>query len=146
MDFIVYRVIFRAQEQLEIKNLTLSFRNLDFEKPIIVHPKFISDLKTLSEKNQNIINIQNIEEVLIIGNPKIDYPFNYYLVLLLTEKSDRKKTGYLISNVKKLGDIIIGIWPFNTQLEKLIRENIRETFNEILKNPNKYNSITLISQ
>ena len=146
MDFIVYKVIFKAQEQFEIKNLTLSFRSLDFEKPIIVHPKFISDLKTLSEKNQNILNIQNIEEVLIIGNPTIDYPYNYYLVLLLTEKSDEKKTGYLISNIKKLGDTVIGIWPFNTQLEKLIRDNIRETFNEILRNPNKYNSITLISQ
>lgn len=146
MDSVVYKVIFKAHEQLENKNLTLSFRSLDFEKPIIVNPKFIFDLKTLSEKSQNILNIQNIEEVLIIGNQTTDYAYNYYLVLLLTEKSDGKKTGYLISNVKKLGDIIIGIWPFNTLLEELKRVNIRETFNEVLNNPNKYNNITLISQ
>ncbi|MFX1503572.1 MAG: hypothetical protein ACFFDH_21600 [Promethearchaeota archaeon] len=146
MDSIIYKVIFRAQKKLENKNLTLSFKNLDFEKPISLPVKFILELKKLSEKNQQIINFQNIEEVLIIGNPTVDYSYNYYLVILYTIKSDGNKIGYLIGNVKKLGDVIIGIWPFNTQLKDLTRKKVLEIYNDIIKNPNKYSNICLISQ
>ena len=146
MDSIIYKVIFRAQKKLENKNLTLSFKNLDFEKPISLPVKFILELKKLSEKNQQIINFQNIEEVLIIGNPTVDYSYNYYLVILYTIKSDGNKIGYLIGNVKKLGDVIIGIWPFNTQLKDLTRKKVLEIYDDIIKNPNKYSNICLISQ
>lgn len=146
MDSFIYKVIFRAHEQFENKNLVLSFKNVDFEKPISIPAKFILDLKKLSEKNQHIINFQNIEEVLIIGNPPVDYIYNYYLVVLYTIKSDGKKTGYLIGNVKKLGDIIIGVWPFNINLKDMMGERILKTYNDILENPNKFSSICLISQ
>jgi hypothetical protein len=146
MDSIIYKVIFRAQNELENKNLILSFKNLEFEKPISIPARFILELKKLSEKNQHILNFQNIEEVLIIGNPMIDYAYNYYLVILYTVKSDGNMSGYLIGNVKKLGDIIIGIWPFNTTLKDLTGEIILETYNDIIENPNKYSNICLISQ
>jgi hypothetical protein len=146
MDLIIYKVIFRAHERLENENLTLSFKNLDAEKPISVPTNFISELKNLSEQNQHIINFQNIEEVLIIGTPLVDYSYNYYLVVLLTAKSNREKIGYLIGNVKKLGDIIIGIWPFNTPIKDITGEKILKTYHEIIENPNNYSSICLISQ
>jgi len=145
MNSVIFKVIFRALEQFENKNLTLSFRNLEFEKPISVPAKF-SEFKKVNEKISNLINFQNIEEVLIIGKPLVDYSHNYYLVLLCTFKEDGKKIGYLISNVKNLGDIIIGVWPFNLQLKNLTRLKILESFNDFLENPDKFSSICLISQ
>ena len=146
MASIIYKVIFRAHEQFEHKNLTLSFKRLEFKKPISIPAKFTLELKKLSETNQNIINFQNIEEVFIIGNPTVDHTYNYYLVILYTKKSNGKKIGYLIGNVKNLGDIVIGVWPFNTYLPDLSEEKILETYNDMMQNPNNYKSICLISQ
>ncbi|MFX1418624.1 MAG: hypothetical protein ACFE9N_06865, partial [Promethearchaeota archaeon] len=108
--------------------------------------KFIIELKKKSEKNKQVLNFQNIEEVLIIGNPTFKYSYNYYIVILFTIKSDGKKVGYLIGNVKNLGDIIIGIWPFNISPRDITKEKVLETCNDIIENPNKYSSICLISQ
>ena len=146
MNSVIYKVIFRAHQQFENKNLTLSFKNLEFEKPVTIPTKFILELKKISEKNNHIINFQNIEEVLIIGNPIVDYPYNYYLIILYTVKSDAKKIGYLIGNVKNIGDIIIGIWPFNIHIKDITDDKIINTFNEIIENPDKFSSICLITQ
>ncbi|MEE9376634.1 MAG: hypothetical protein V3V33_01190 [Candidatus Lokiarchaeia archaeon] len=146
MDSIIFKVIFRAQEQFENKNLTLSFKHLVFENPLSVQAQSILELKKLSETNHHIINFQNIEEVLIIGNPVDDFIYNYYLVILFSLKADGKKTGYLIGNIKKLGDVIIGVWPFNSQLKNTTGQKVLETYNDIIGNPHKYSNICLISQ
>jgi hypothetical protein len=146
MNSIIYKVIFRALEQFESKNLTLSFRSLKLEKPISLPAKFFEDLEKKSEKDNHFINFQNIEEVLIIGNPILDYSYNYFLVILCTSKLDGKKTGYLIGNVKNLGDIIIGVWPFNKQIKELTEDKVFDLFNEIIENPDKFSSICLITQ
>ncbi|MFX1569785.1 MAG: hypothetical protein ACFFCV_15630 [Promethearchaeota archaeon] len=145
MDSIIYKVIFRAHEQFEHKNLTLSFKSLEFKKPISIS-KFILELKNLSEIKQHIISFQNIEEVLIIGNPTIERTYNYYLVILYTHKSNKKKIGYLIGNVKNLGDIIIGVWPFNRDLKDLSEEIVLESYNDMMQNPGNYTTICLITQ
>jgi len=146
MNSVIYKVIFRALEQFENNNLTLSFRNLELEKPVSLPAKFFLELKKTSEKINHVINFQNIEEVLIIGNPSVDYTYNYYLVILCTSKSDGKKTGYLIGNVKNLGDIIIGVWPFNKHLKDLTGDKVLDSCNDIIRNPDKFSSICLISQ
>jgi len=146
MDSIIFKVIFRAQEQFENKNLTLSFKHLAFENPLSIPVTSILELKKLSETNQHIITFQNIEEVLIIGNPIDDYLYNYYLVILFSLKTDGKKTGFLIGNIKKLGDLIIGVWPFNTQIKNTSGEIILDTYNDIIKSPHNYSNICLISQ
>jgi len=146
MNSVIYKVIFRTPQQFEPKNLTLSFKNLEFEKPISIPGKFIFELKKISEKNNHIINFQNIEEVLTIGNPTVDYQYNYYLVILYIFKLDAKKIGYLIGNVKNLGDIIIGIWPFNIHIKDITEDYVIKTCNEIIENPNKFSSICLITQ
>ncbi|NVM38097.1 MAG: hypothetical protein HWN81_21065 [Candidatus Lokiarchaeota archaeon] len=146
MDSIIFKVIFRAQEQFENKNLTLSFKHLAVENPLSIRAKSILELKKLSETNQHIINFQNIEEVLIIGNPEDDIKYNYYLVILFSLKADGKKTGYLIGNIKKLGNVIIGVWPFNIQFKDKTGKKILETYNDIIENPLNYSNICLISQ
>lgn len=146
MNSIIYKVIFRAQGQFENKNLTLSFKNLNFKKPLSISELSLLELKNLNEKNQHIIKFQNIEEILIIGKPTVDYIYNYYLVLLFSTESDKRKMGYLIGNVKNLGDIIIGIWPFNTNNNNITEKKILETYNDVIKNPANYSSICLISQ
>lgn len=146
MDSIIYKVIFGAHEQFEHKNLTLSFKSLDFKKPISIPARFTLELKKLSETNQNIISFQNIEEVLIIGTPTIQHNYNYYLVILYTHKSNREKIGYLIGNVKNFGDIIVGVWPFNRDLKNLSEDVVLESYNDIMQNPGDYNTICLITQ
>ena len=146
MNSVIYKVVFRSYQQFENKNLTLSFKHIDSEKPISIPAKFILELKKISEKNNHIINFQNIEEVLIIGNPTIDHTYNYYIVILYTHKSNGKKIGFLIGNVKNLGDIIIGVWPFNRDLKDLSEEIILESYNEMMQNPDNYNTICLITQ
>ncbi|MCK4382017.1 MAG: hypothetical protein KAW66_01870 [Candidatus Lokiarchaeota archaeon] len=144
MDSIIYKVIFKAFEQFENKNLTLSFKDLGAKNPITIPAKFILELKNLSEKNDKVVYFQNIEEVIIVGNVKTNYSFNYYLVILFT--SNGEKQGYLIGNIKKFGDIIIGVWPFNQQLSKMTPETIHKNYNNIIKNPNNFSKICLISQ
>ncbi|MFX1376476.1 MAG: hypothetical protein ACFFA0_11750 [Promethearchaeota archaeon] len=146
MDSIIYKVIFKAIQQFDNKNLTLNFKNLDFKKPITIPSRFNRDLKDLSEKSDKVIFFQNIEEVLILGNIRPSVEFNYYMVLLFTFKSSGEKQGYLIGNVKNMGDLVIGIWPFNQQISELTPENILENYSNILKKPNKYNKVCLISQ
>ncbi|MFX1365135.1 MAG: hypothetical protein ACFFCE_17910 [Promethearchaeota archaeon] len=146
MDSFIFKVIFRAQEQLETKNLTLSFKSLNFKKPLSIPEVSLLELKKLAELNQEIINFQNIEEILIIGNPAVDYTYNYFLVLLFSKKKEGKKTGYLIGNIKKFGDIMIGVWPFNTQMKGISEQTLLDTVNDIIKNPGNYDNICLISQ
>ncbi|MFX0028972.1 MAG: hypothetical protein ACFE8B_07170 [Candidatus Hermodarchaeota archaeon] len=141
MDSIIYKVIFKAISQFDNKNLDLIFRNLTFEKPLT-----ILNLTALGDKSKNIIFFQNIEEVIPIGNinPSLDY--NYYKVILFTRKSNGEKKGYLIGNAKNVGDIIIGIWPFNQQNSDLSPETILNSYDDLLNNPGKYSKICVISQ
>ncbi len=145
MNPVIYKVIFRALEQFENRNLTLSFKNLEFNNPISLPNRF-REFRDTSGSIGHVMNFQNIEEVLIIGNPSVEYSYNYYLVILCTSKEDGKKRGFLIGNVKNLGDIIIGVWPFNMHLNNLTRENVLNSFKDIIENPDKFNSICLITQ
>ncbi|MFX0083898.1 MAG: hypothetical protein ACFE94_19295 [Candidatus Hodarchaeota archaeon] len=145
MDSIIYKVIFKAIQHFEYKNLTLNFKNLTFEEPLTIPSNFILELKNLSEKFEKIIFFQNIEEVIIVGNIKPNIDYNYYRVILFTLKSDGEKQGYLIGNIKDIGDMIIGIWPFNRQVSELTPEIIVENYHDIIKNPGNYSKICLIS-
>jgi len=144
MDSIIYKVIFKAIEQIENKNLSLSFKYLSAKNPITIPAKFILELKSLSEKNDHVVYFQNIEEVIVVGNVKANFNFNYYLVVLFIINGE--KQGYLIGNIKNLGDITIGIWPFNQQLSQMNPESIRKTYNNIINNPDNFSKICLISQ
>jgi hypothetical protein len=146
MDSIIFKVIFKATESSAEKNLNLSFKYLNTEEPIIVPANTIQKLKSLNEAENEIIYFTNIEEVIIVGNVDHNYTYNYYLVLLFTLKTNGEKRGYLIGNVKNLGDLIIGIWPFNLPSSQSNSENVIENFDDIINNPRNYTKICLISQ
>ncbi|KKN69662.1 hypothetical protein LCGC14_0438510 [marine sediment metagenome] len=145
MDSMFYKVIFKAIENVENKNLMMSFKNLNSTTPIAIPSEFINKLRDLSENLENIIHFQNIEEVLIIGNLVSRYNHNYYLINLF-ERVNGEKQGYLIGNVNELGDIVLGVWPFNRQLLKLTPDVIINTFDEMIKSPTNYRKICIISQ
>jgi len=145
MDSVFYKVIFKAIEDVENVNLMMSFKNLNLINPIAIPSEFINKLRDLSEELENVIHFQNIEEVLIIGNFVPRYKYNYYLINLF-EKVNGKKQGYLIGNVNKLGDIIIGVWPFNRQLLEVTPDVIINSFKEMIESPNNYRKICIISQ
>jgi len=146
MESIIYKVIFKAIQQSENKNLTLNFRNVNLENPLIIPSKLLPKLIDLSDKSNEIIFFQNIEEVIVIGNMRPKFVYNYYRVLLFILKSNKEKRGYLISNVKDIGDIIIGVWPFNQKESEITPEIILKKLNDFLNNPKNYSNICVISQ
>ena len=144
MDSIIYKVIFKAIEQFENRNLTLSFKDLNVKNPIPIPANLILELRNLSTKNNKVISFQNIEEVIVVGNTETKFRYNHYLVILFT--SNGEKQGHLIGNVKNLGDILIGVWPFNLQVSNMTPEIILEHYINIIKNSEKFSNICLISQ
>ena len=144
MSDIIYKVIFKGTESDQEELLTLTFNSIFSEKPFNVSPHYISTIKRLSEKNQNIINFQNIEEVIKIGEGSILYSYNYYIVILYIMKSNMKKEGFLIGNAKKFGDILIGIWPFNENISSLTSEIIVKKFDFLINHPKDFENICII--
>ncbi|MFW9945964.1 MAG: hypothetical protein ACFFDX_03960 [Candidatus Odinarchaeota archaeon] len=143
MSLIVYKVIFKGNVENEIKDLTLTFKEISHNEPINVSPKYISMLKKLSQANQNIINFQNIKEVIRIGENTPGFIINYYIVILYITKLNGNKKAFLIGNVKNKGDIILGIWPF-TQTDNLTSEEIENIFNNLIAKPQNYSKVCLI--
>jgi hypothetical protein len=144
MSSVVYKVIFKGTEGDEEDNFTLTFKEISINEPIKVSPQQLSTLKRFSQTAQNIINFQNIEEVIRIGEPTIGLIINYYIVLLFITKLDHQRKGFLIGNVKGKGDVLLGIWPFTQKLEFSNSNKINKIFNDLIKKPENYNKICLI--
>lgn len=144
MSLTVYKVIFKGNIENDIKGLTLTFKEISYNEPINVTPKYISMLKKLSQASQNIINFQNIKEVIRIGENTPGFLINYYIVLLYITKLNGNKKGFLIGNVKNKGDIILGIWPFTQKSDILTSEEIDSIFNDLIAKPQNYRKICLI--
>ncbi|MFX1357503.1 MAG: hypothetical protein ACFFA8_09450 [Promethearchaeota archaeon] len=140
----IYKVIFKGEQAEEAESLSLTFKNVITEIPIHIPSQIFSNLKKLSETDKDLVHFQNIEEVLRFGEASPTYKFNYYIVILITNKVNNKKEGYLIGNVKKLGDILIGIWPFNDELDSYSSTNILNKFNELIEEPSNFKNICLI--
>ena len=128
----------------EKNKIYLTFKSTINKKPLLKIPsQFIIEIKKLSQLNQNIIIFKNIDDIIKIEQETSQIMFNNYYILLL--KLKEKNEGFLIGNVKKIGDILIGTWPFNKQQEQASINNINEKFNNILKNPKDYTGICLIN-
>ncbi len=144
MSLIVYKVIFKGNIENEIKDLTLTFKEISYNEQFNVSTKYISMLKKLSQTSQNVINFQNIKEVIRIGENTPGFQINYYIVLLYITKLNGNKKGFLIGNVKNRGDILLGIWPFTQKSDILTSEEIDSIFNDLIAKPQNYRKICLI--
>ncbi|MBY9002533.1 MAG: hypothetical protein KGD73_01040 [Candidatus Lokiarchaeota archaeon] len=142
MSFVFYKVIFRSIGEMEEFSLSLTFNNVISDKYInMTH--YITSIKNLSDLHENVINFQNIEEVILMGANSHPLSFNYYIIILIIHKNE-KKEGYLIGNTKKLGDLLIGTWPFSQDPIKTQPDKILKRFDEIINNPGNVNKISLI--
>jgi hypothetical protein len=143
MTKIFYKVIFKGVKGDSSESYSLTFKNIIQEKPINIPSQFFSSLKTLSQKQPSVINFQNIREVVKIGDQNAIYDFKYYIVVLYTSLADGKKEGFLVGNLKKLGDILIGIWPFNQENISISSEHFLKQLN-LLTDGNKFKDICVI--
>ena len=143
MTTIFYKVIFRGIKGDSSESYSLTFKNIIQDKPINIPSQFFSSLKLLSQKQPSVINFQNIREIVKIGDQNINYDFNYYIVVLYTSLADGKKEGFLVGNLKKLGDILIGIWPFNQENISISSEHFLKQLN-LLTDGNKFKDICVI--
>jgi len=143
MTTIFYKVIFRGIKGDSSESYSLTFKNIIQDKPINIPSQFFSLLKFLSQKQPSVINFQNIREIVKIGDPNVNYDFNYYIVVLYTSLADGKKEGFLVGNLKKLGDILIGIWPFNQENISISSEHFLKQLN-LLTDGNKFKDICVI--
>jgi hypothetical protein len=143
MSTIFYKVIFNGIKGESSDSYSLTFKNIIQEKPIHIPSQFFSSLRSLSQKQPNVINFQNIREVVKIGVSSAKYDFNYYIVVLFTSLADGEKEGFLVGNLKKLGDILIGIWPFNKESTSLSSELILDKI-KLLTEGSKFKDISVI--
>lgn len=143
MSLTVYKVIFKGNNGTKEKNLTLIFKSVIYEEPIKIPAKFILGLKKLSEINKNIVFFKNIDEITQFGQDISLISYNYYYVLLFQLKNE--KTGFLIGNTKKIGDILIGIWPFNREQTQISTEKIYEKLDNLINKAHEYSKICLIN-
>ncbi len=144
MNSINFKIIFKGSKNLENENLTLTFTKLDSANNISVPASFITELKGLSERSENIVVFKNIDEVIEIGSDSSRELYNYYYVLIYKFKSEVKKEGFLVGNMKKKGDVIIGAWPFTKQSDELSPESIHDSITNLVKKPHEYSNISLI--
>jgi len=145
MSSIIYKVIFKG-EHISLENdLSLTFKIEDISKSLKIPANFFLDLKNLSKTTPHIITFKNIEEIVEISHSSISYSFNYYFIVLFSNKAAQEKEGYLFGNLEKVGDILIGIYPFNNQITSLTSEIFIEKINNLLNNPQDYRNICLIN-
>ena len=143
MNPVIYKVIFKGNNDYDYKQLVLTFKGLNIDKPIKIPTNFILDLKKLSESASNILIFKNIYDVVKISQDATSMSFNYHYIIIFELKQTRE--GLLMANIKKEGDILIGKWPFREQQPDLSDVILRERLNHILSNYKEYANICLIN-
>ena len=140
-----YKVVFKGLRKETQNRLSLTFSNIHVKIPKKKLAMVLLELKKLSEKSGAIVAFQNIELVQPIGFKTTPPSYNYYYVLLYTNKSEKIKTGFLIGNRKNEGDLLIGKWPFTEKEETLNSEEIDGQFLDLIQNSHQYQEICLIN-
>jgi len=110
---IFYKVIFEGTKEDSSDSYSLTFKDIFSDNQIQISSQFFNTLRVMSQKKSNFSHFQNIKEVIKFGNPSIKIEINYYIVILYTELNDGKKEGFLIGNIKNMGDMLLGKWPYN---------------------------------
>lgn len=141
MSLTTYKAIFDGNEE---DVLTLTFKEFYPTNSLNIDQKYISNLKNLSQTTPHIISFQNIREVIKVGANSNTFAVNYYNIILFITKKDNCKMGFLIGNLKKKGNILLGIWPFTQELNTLTRDDIEKILNNLISKPQNFSKICLI--
>ena len=143
MNPVIYKVLFKGNNDYDYKRLVLTFKGLNIDKPIKIPTNFVLDLKKISESASNILIFKNIDDVVKISQDTSSMSFNYHYAIIFELNQTRE--GLLMANIKKEGDILIGKWPFSEQQPDLSDVVLREKLNHILSNYKEYANICLIN-
>ena len=143
MSSIFYKVIFEGTKEDSSDSYSLTFKDIFSDNQIQISSQFFTTLRVVSQKESNVVHFQNIKEVIKIGNPSNKIEINYYIAILYTNLKDGKKEGFLVGNIKNMGDMLIGEWPYNEEnvsnSEDLYLQKL-----DLLANSSKFNNICVI--
>ncbi|MBY9016896.1 MAG: hypothetical protein KGD68_14495 [Candidatus Lokiarchaeota archaeon] len=143
MSSIFYKVIFEGIKEDSSDSYSLTFKDIFIDNQIQISSQFFTTLRVLSQKDSNVVQFQSIKEVIKIGNLPIKIEINYYIAILYTKLNDGKKEGFLVGNIKNMGDMLIGKWPYN-------EENVSDSKDlhvqklDLLTNSSKFHNICVI--
>jgi len=140
---IFYKVIFEGTKEDSSDSYSLTFKDIFSDNQIQISSQFFSTLRVVSQKESNVLHFQNIKEVIKIGNSSIKIEINYYIALLYTNLNDGKKEGFLVGNVKNMGDMLIGEWPYNEENVSNSKDLYLDKL-DLLTNSNKFSNICVI--
>ncbi|MBY8980387.1 MAG: hypothetical protein KGD72_08360 [Candidatus Lokiarchaeota archaeon] len=143
MSSIFYKVIFEGAKEDSSDSYSLTFKDIFSDNPIQIPSRFFTTLRVSNQKESNIVHFQNIKEVIKIGNPSIKIEINYYIAILYTNLNDGKKEGFLVGNIKNMGDILIGEWPYNEKNVSNSKDIYLQKL-ELLTNSSKFDNICVI--
>jgi len=143
MSSIFYKVIFEGIKEDSSDSYSLTFKDIFSVNQIQISSQFFTTLRVSSQKESNVVHFQNIKEVIKIGNPSSKIEINYYIAILYSNLNDGKKEGFLVGNVKNMGDMLIGEWPYNEEnvsnSEDLYLQKL-----DLLTNSSKFDNICVI--
>ena len=143
MSSIFYKVIFEGTKEDSSDSYSLTFKDIFSDNQIQISSQFFTTMRVLSQRESNVVHFQNIKEVIIIGNLSIKIEINYYIAILFTKLNDGEKKGFLIGNIKNMGDILIGEWPYDEENVSNSKDLYLQKL-DLLTNSSKYNNICVI--
>ena len=143
MSSIFYQVIFEGIKEDSSDSYSLTFKDIFSDNQIQIPSQFFTTLRVVSQKESNVVQFQNIKEVIKIGNPSNKIEINYYIAILYTYLNDGKKEGFLVGNIKNMGDMLIGEWPYNEESASNLKELYLQKL-DLLTNSSKFNNICVI--
>jgi len=145
MSSIFYKVIFEGIKEDSSDSYSLTFKDIFNDNQIQISSQFFTALRVVSQKESNVVQFQNIKEVIKIGNPSNKIEIIYYIAILYTNLSDGKKEGFLVGNIKNMGDMLIGEWPYNEENVSNSKDIYLQKL-DLLANSSKFDNICVIYQ
>ena len=143
MSSIFYKVIFEGIKEDSSDSYSLTFKDIFSDNQIQISSQFFTTLRVVSQKESNVVQFQNIKEVIKIGNPSNKIEIIYYIAILYTNLSDGKKEGFLVGNIKNMGDMLIGEWPYNEENVSNSKDLYLQKL-DLLTNSSKFRNICVI--
>ncbi|MBD3196547.1 MAG: hypothetical protein GF317_15920 [Candidatus Lokiarchaeota archaeon] len=144
----VFKVKFQGLSEYETDGINLTFKELELNSPIEIPDQILSEISLKSENNSNIFRFHNIQSVVYLDNSN-DFSLQKYkkfYVLLFSEKNKSDHEGFLIASDKKSKKILLGVWPFNSPITKILdNQEWSKKISNLVNNIENLSNICLIS-